>query len=157
MTINPELWLHLKRTVRFGDTDAAGVIHFFQLLRWCHEAWEESLENYGLQASDVFPNTNFKNDQNRILVFLPIIHCQADFWKPLHTGDHLEIELIPEKLGRERFQIKFKFKLDNDYVAQALIRHQAIDSLTRKGSALPEPIDLWLEASSLSKGITTCE
>ena len=37
-------WLQLHRVVRFGDTDAAGVMHFHQLLRWCHEAWEESLE-----------------------------------------------------------------------------------------------------------------
>ena len=33
-------WLRLERTVRFGDTDAAGVIQFHQLLRWCHEAYE---------------------------------------------------------------------------------------------------------------------
>ena len=30
-------WLELRRVVRFGDTDAAGVMHFHQLLRWCHE------------------------------------------------------------------------------------------------------------------------
>ena len=52
---NPREWLFLKRIVRFGDTDAAGVIHFHQLLRWCHEAWEESLELYGLPTNTVFP------------------------------------------------------------------------------------------------------
>ncbi|MEY3545364.1 MAG: hypothetical protein RLZZ247_1521, partial [Cyanobacteriota bacterium] len=34
--MNPESWLLLCRTVRFGDTDAAGVMHFPQLLHWCH-------------------------------------------------------------------------------------------------------------------------
>ena len=43
----------LCRSVRFGETDAdqgaAGVMHFQQLLRWCHEAYEESLERFGLE------------------------------------------------------------------------------------------------------------
>jgi 1,4-dihydroxy-2-naphthoyl-CoA hydrolase len=34
----PSTWLQLQRTVRFGDTDAAGVMPFLQLMRWCHEA-----------------------------------------------------------------------------------------------------------------------
>jgi hypothetical protein len=38
--MRPDDWLLLCRTVRFGETDAAGVMHFHQLLRWCHEAYE---------------------------------------------------------------------------------------------------------------------
>ena len=38
--MQPPAWLQLHRKVRFGDTDAAGVMHFHQLLRWSHEAWE---------------------------------------------------------------------------------------------------------------------
>ena len=53
--LSPDHWLQLERRVRFGDTDAAGVMHFHQLLRWCHEAWEDSLERYGIAAADVFP------------------------------------------------------------------------------------------------------
>jgi 1,4-dihydroxy-2-naphthoyl-CoA hydrolase len=45
----------LRRTVRFGETDAAGVLHFHHLLRWCHEAYEESLERFGLPAAGIFP------------------------------------------------------------------------------------------------------
>ena len=63
MTIKSDQWLLMKRKVRFGDTDAAGVMHFYQLLRWCHESWEESLEIYGVPASKVFPNST-NDDQN---------------------------------------------------------------------------------------------
>ena len=52
---SPDHWLQLERRVRFGDTDAAGVMHFHQLLRWCHEAWEESLERFGLPAGSGNP------------------------------------------------------------------------------------------------------
>ena len=54
-------WLELSRTVRFSDTDAAGVMHFQQLLGWCHQAWEESLERFGLPAGSVFPGGRGSN------------------------------------------------------------------------------------------------
>ena len=53
--MRPDDWLLLCRTVRFGDTDAAGVVHFAQLLHWCHQAYEESLERFGVAAAEVFP------------------------------------------------------------------------------------------------------
>ncbi len=155
--INPEAWLNLKRVVRFGDTDAAGVMHFVQLFRWCHEAWEESLEIYGLEVSSIFPNANSHMNDRDPLIGLPIIHCQADFWKPMQTGDPLMTELMPEKLDAGKFQTQFRFKLNDQYVAQALIRHQAINSLTRSCCSLPERIELWLEASSLRKGVAKCD
>ena len=55
MLIKPENWLILKRKVRFGDCDSAGVIHFHNLLRWAHESWEESIEIYGISYQDIFP------------------------------------------------------------------------------------------------------
>ena len=153
---NPREWLCFKRTVRFGETDAAGVVHFLELFRWCHEAWEESLERYGLIASEIFPNANSGRDHTRISIGLPIVHCEADFWKPMQTGDQLEIQLTPQNLNRGKLQIKYKFKQKSEDIAQALVRHQAINSLTRSISTLPEGIELWLEASVLNQGITSC-
>ena len=75
----PEHWLLIKRVVRFGETDAAGVIHFHNLLRWCHEAWEESLYNYGLHANDVFPNGISINRDQQLAIALPVVSCSADF------------------------------------------------------------------------------
>ena len=31
------------------------LMHFQQLLRWCHEAYEESLERFGMQWSQIEP------------------------------------------------------------------------------------------------------
>jgi len=46
-------WLQLERTVRFGDTDAAGVIQFHQLWRWGAEGYGESLERFGMAAAEI--------------------------------------------------------------------------------------------------------
>ena len=150
MSKNPQHWLLLNRIVRFGDVDAAGVIHFHNLLRWCHEAWEESLEKYGLHSSDLFPNA-FNSEKN-LEVGLPIVHCSADFRRPIKTGDQLEICLLPEKIDMCSFQVQSKFQRNGEKVALGLIRHLAINFQTRQRCELPEKINLWIEASSLNLG-----
>ena len=54
--MKPSDWLTLQKKVRFGDCDSAGVIHFHNLLKWSHEAWEESIEIYGIPYQDIFPD-----------------------------------------------------------------------------------------------------
>ena len=73
----------LERLVHFGDTDAAGVMHFHQLLRWCHEAWEESLSATALPPA---VSSGCRGQQQWPAVALPV-HCQADFKRPVHGGD----------------------------------------------------------------------
>jgi len=145
-------WLFVKRIVRFGDTDAAGVMHFHQLFRWSHEAWEESLGKFGVNYEDIFPSS--KDLEYQLLVALPIIHCEADFWRPIYTGNNLVIELVPRKLDHSSFEVKAKFQHVGDNVAIALLRHCAINIKSRERSPLPESIDRWLEASSANKGIS---
>jgi 1,4-dihydroxy-2-naphthoyl-CoA hydrolase len=154
--MHPNNWLLLCRTVRFGDTDAAGVMHFHQLLRWCHEAYEESLERFGISATTLFPSP-----QQIPAIALPIVHCQADYLAPLVVGDPLAIELEPRRLDPGCFELHYRFHrspADNDPakrkpMAHGLTRHLAIEAGTRRRCALPDPINRWLEASSLHSGI----
>ncbi|QNI92863.1 1/4-dihydroxy-2-naphthoyl-CoA hydrolase [Synechococcus sp. BOUM118] len=149
---SPDHWLKLERLVHFGDTDAAGVMHFHQLLRWCHEGWEESLERYGIAAGSVFPGC--RGQQQRPAVALPVVHCQADFKRPVHGGDRLTVHLKPQRLDPGCFEVRSEFHLDTTVVAGGLIRHLAIRSDSRQRCALPKAVDLWLEASALGQ-ITT--
>lgn len=176
--MDPAQWLQLQRTVRFGDTDAAGVMHFHQLLRWCHEAYEESLERFGLPAQAIFPVPSWASaaadaaspdrpapstvasgqeqappsPQPRS-VALPIIHCHADFLRPLICGDPLSITLRPERLDPGSFELHCSFHRRNEPVATGLTRHLAIDAGNRRRCPLPEAINRWLEASSLNLGV----
>ena len=109
-------WLELSRTVRFSDTDAAGVMHFQQLLGWCHQAWEESLERFGLTAGSVFPGGRGEQPS----VALPIVHCHADFRAPVQVGDKLLIRLEPERLDPSSFAVNSQVLLEEQLVAQGL-------------------------------------
>ncbi|MFQ6538442.1 MULTISPECIES: acyl-CoA thioesterase [Aphanothece] len=142
--MDPSSWLLLCRSVRFGDTDAAGVMHFARLLEWCHQAYEESLERYGIAAAAVFPTPG-----TALPVALPVVHCHADFRRPLVCGDPLAIRLAPQRLDPGSFEVDFTLSCQGDTAATALIRHVAIDSRQRRRCDLPEPLNRWLEASSL--------
>ena len=146
---SPDHWLQLERCVRFGDTDAAGVMHFHQLLRWCHEAWEESLQRYGIASGTVFPGC--RGQAHWPDIALPVVHCEADFLQPVHGGDSLQVLLEPQRINPGCFEVRTRFQFDNADVARGLIRHLAISSSTRQRCPLPESLDLWLEASSMGR------
>lgn len=147
-----ERWLRLHRSVRFGDTDAAGVVQFHQLLRWCHEAYEESLERFGIAAALIFPTPTAECPPS---VGLPIVHCSADYRAPLVCGDALILELEPRLCGRGVFEVRYRISRQQPPpgasaeppAAVALTRHVAIGRLDRRRCPLPDPIERWLAAS----------
>jgi 1,4-dihydroxy-2-naphthoyl-CoA hydrolase len=142
---SPADWLLLCRTVRFGDTDAAGVMHFHQLLRWCHEAYEESLERFGVAPGVLFPGPG-----RTPAVALPIVHVSADYRRPLACGDPLAIELRPLPLDDGSFEIRYRFLHNSQEAATGLTRHLAIEEASRQRAALPDWIVEWLGASHIS-------
>ena len=145
---NPREWLCLKRTVRFGETDAAGVVHFLELFRWCHETWEASLEKYGVVLQEIFPTNQINTSQ--LDVALPVVHCEANYFQPLYVGDTINIELNPEKINDSSFVLRFKFKKNGEKIGMANIKHVSINPITRYICALCKHINLWLNESSLN-------
>ena len=135
----------MKRTVRFGDTDAAGVVHFLQVFRWCHEAWEESLEKYGISLQDIFPTNQI--NKNQLDVVLPVVNCEANYFKPLYVGDFINIELYPEKRNEFSFILRFKIKKNGEQIGMTKIEHISINPITREKCLLSKEIDLWLKES----------
>ena len=82
---------------------------------------------------------------------LPVVHCQADFLRPVHGGDRLDVHLNPKRIDPGCFEVRTTFQLETTVVASGLIRHLAIRSDSRQRCLLPEALDLWLEASSLGE------
>jgi 1,4-dihydroxy-2-naphthoyl-CoA hydrolase len=138
-------------------------MHFRQLLRWCHEAYEESLERFGVAADEVFPvpgwarspanNTGVTTEplSSSAGVALPIVHCSADFLRPLVCGDPLDITLTPLQLDSSSFEVRYRFSRSSQEgapVARGVTRHVAIEANSRARCALPESIERWLAASA---------
>ena len=118
-------------------------MHFQQLLRWCHEAYEESLERFGLEPATLFPTPG-----HQLELLLPITHCSADFLAPLICGDPLAIALKPQPLDATSFEVAYSFSSAGRPVASGLTRHQCIAAADRRRATLPEGVQRWLQASA---------
>ncbi len=126
------------RTVRFQDTDAAGVVYFANVLAMCHEAYEASLA-----ASDINLKVFFSNPDRAI----PIVHASVDFYRPMFPGDRLTIQLTPKQVAGDEFEIAYQVfseSVAEKSVAKALTKHVCIDAVSRTRKQLSEELMQWL-------------
>ena len=150
--MKPKNWLILKRKVRFGDCDSAGVIHFHNLLRWAHESWEESIDKYGIPHQDIFPDANSHENQ----IIFPIVNCEANFLSPIKIGDLLSIKLFPKKINNHLFQVNTLFLKDEINVAEGKIIHCSLDVDSKLKVKLPDQLERWIEASNINTNLKEC-
>lgn len=150
--MKPSEWLLLKKKVRFGDCDSAGVLHFHNLLRWSHEIWEESIEIYGIPFQDIFPD--YSSRQNKII--FPIVNCEAKFFSPIKIGDFLKVEILPQKINNHLFQVNTFFIKNETKVAEVRIIHCSLNIDLKKKVQLPDQLERWIEASKISTNFQEC-
>ena len=78
-------------TVRFGDIDEAGFVYYPRLVHYFHVAMEEFFAHIlGVEYPSFIAEHRLG---------LPTAHLEVDFHRPLHYGDHLEIEVTIDKVG----------------------------------------------------------
>ncbi len=146
-----------NRVIRFTETDAAGVVYFANVLALCHEAYEASLAEAGVNLRQFFSGGGE--------VAVPIAHAAVDFFKPLHCGDAIAITLTPRQLSPQSFEIAYSITqkapesvLEQAPVpkagteatpsapsAQALTRHVCISLRDRRRQVLTAALVDWIE------------
>lgn len=129
------------RTVRFADTDAAGVVFFANYLAICHEAYEESLAAAGIDLAKFFQDTG---------VVVPISKSEAHYLRPLRPGEKLRITVAPESLSENSFAIRYElFKQhgpSEKLAARVRTEHVATSPTKRERVPLPPALAAWLAA-----------
>lgn len=125
------------RTIRFHETDAAGVVYFANVLTLCHEAYEASLAAAGIDLRVFF------YDPDRAV---PVVHASVDFRKPLVCGDNIAIYLVPQQTGDSTFEMTYHIHPDNSdvLIAKALTRHVCIQTHSRQRTPLTSALIRWL-------------
>lgn len=129
-----------QRTVRFADTDAAGVVFFANYLAICHEAYEESLAAAGIDLQPFFQNTG---------IVVPIAKSEAEYLRPLRPGEKLRITVAPESLTENSYAVRFEiYRINPPEKLAARIRteHVATSPAKRERVPLPPALAAWVKA-----------
>jgi len=128
------------RTVRFADTDAAGVVFFANYLALCHEAYEEALGVAGLDLKSFFAAH---------AVVVPIAKSEVAYLRPLFPGDKLRIAVTPTALTPDSFALAFEiFRVGppEKLAARARTEHVCITAASRQRLPLPPGLAAWINA-----------
>lgn len=134
------------RTIRFSDTDAAGIVFFARYLAICHEAYEEALASIGLPLSTFFSEHE---------VIVPIAKSECSYLRPLACGDKVRVEVTPRRLSVNSFTLEHVlWKLPasgsaagEKRAAVARTEHVCIHSTTRERQPLPAALAAWVDGS----------
>ena len=132
-----------KNKVRMHDTDMAGILYFARQFRFVHDTMEECWEYEGLDLQKVFHEEKF--------VFV-IVHCEADYFHPLHVGDKLEVHLSCQRIGEHSFTLFyeiFREGKENLLVGTARTVHVSLNSTTREKVLVPKKFRALLEKYSV--------
>ena len=133
-----------ERRVAFADTDAMGVTHHANYLRYCEEARVAWMRARELSATH-YPRSD------RVLA---LIHYQVWHLKPSRFDDLLRVEL---QVRRQGLKIHFQYAIysNTERIAEAETRHVPVDSqlkVVRPARALTDVLEKekWTETWLLS-------
>ena len=127
-----------QRRIYLGDTDAAGVVYFSKGLVICHEAYEESLAQAGINLNRMIREGK---------TALPIVRAEIDFLRPLFCGDMIRVNLTTSLVSNSEFAIAYQISpVDNSeqILIKADTRHVCINPRIRQRMDLPAAMQKWL-------------
>ncbi len=123
----------VRSKITLKDTDAAGIIFFSNILVKAHEAYEELLEEIGINLNEAIR----KNDY-----LIPIVHAEADYRSTLVQGDSVIISVFVENIGESSFCLKYDFTIEHNKILAANARtvHACISKQTRAKIPIPDSL-----------------
>ncbi len=116
--------------IKLHQTDAAGLLFFSHQFEIIHDAYESLLEEIDFGFAELIRNQDF---------FLPIVHAESDYKKPLFVGDVIEIQVMVESIATTSFIFSYQlFNTKKEIVGTARTVHVTVDKKTQKKIPLPE-------------------
>jgi len=118
--------------IRLFHTDAAGLIFYSNIFDIAYECFEEFLEKSGFSVKDIL-------DDGKLLT--PVVHAEADYFKPLKIGDKITIILTLNSSGKSSFTLDYVFyKGSGEKVAEVKTVHVLVEPISGKSLKIPDKI-----------------
>jgi len=85
--------------VRFCDLDPAGIAYYPNLVNFLHVAFEDFFAGFvGRPYPEVF----------REGLGFPTVKVEMEYLMPVHYGDHVQVDVVVEHLGRSSVRFRYE-------------------------------------------------
>lgn len=125
----------IKKRINFYDCDPAGILFYAKIFEICHSVYEEMIDNFNLKE-DYWQNEHYA---------VPIIKSEANYLKPITSGEYLYVELSVSELRDSSFELSYECKNEQgDLIAVAKTVHVIADKKSWDKRNLTEEIRIGL-------------
>lgn len=122
-----------RRSVRFQDVDAAGIIFYPRLLEYFHDLYVAYLAHIGFPLHEVLRDRPWIS---------PVRHAQASYMKPLRFGDLIEVALVAAHAEATEVTLAYRVaRAESDEITGVgQVVHTFLDPKTFQRTAIPGPL-----------------
>ena len=123
--------------VRFGDLDPAGIAFYPNLVNYVQESFEDFCAGHvGRPYPDLY----------REGIGFPTVKLEIEFLSPVRYGDHVDVDVAVEHVGRSSVRIRYEASVQGRPVFRARNTSVVVDMSTFR----PMPVPAWLRERLLS-------
>lgn len=130
-----------EHTVRFHETDRAGIIYFSRVFEYCHIAFEEMLRAIFGSVDTLFRNGTWG---------MPLVDAHTRYLKPIQLDERLTIELRVARVGRG--SVRFAYRVlgpDGTLRAETELTHAIVNLAEFTPMPVPPELRAGLEGLGL--------
>lgn len=119
-------------TVRFGDTDPAGLVYYPNIFHYFHVAMEEF---FAVRCGITYQR--LMADER---IGFPTVKAQAEFFVPIVYGDEIDVEVYVSRTGRSSATFEYSARRASDGVlcARGVHVQVAMNLDLRRAVPIPE-------------------
>ena len=122
-----------RRSVRFQDVDAAGIVFYPRILEYLNDALLDFLVARGVRVVEALREQTWA---------LPLRHVEADFLAPLRFGDAIEVAVVRAALEASQVTVGYRVTRQGSQALVAVGKtvHVAVDPHGFHRTELPRPL-----------------
>ena len=114
--------------VRFADLDAAGIAYYPNLVNFLHVALEDFFAGHvGRTYPEVFGSG----------LGSPTVKVEMEFVAPVRYGDHVEVTVATEQVGRTSVRMRYEGRVAGQPVFRARNTMVIVDMKTFRPTEIP--------------------
>jgi YbgC/YbaW family acyl-CoA thioester hydrolase len=120
-----------RRTVRFQDVDAAGIVFYPRFLEYFHDVYVAFLTAHGWPLHAALRDGK---------VLAPLKHAEVDFFRPLRFGDEIDVAIV--RAAQEGSVLTVGFRVSRpsgEPIAVGHAVHVFVDASFQR-TEIPEPV-----------------